>query len=226
MSFFSSIPQPPPPEPMRQPLLAWMQPDAVIPASVPGELLLIRTEEVAVSIGSICAYPNGFEFTAHVRRRGSDHSEPGWHDPFGRFGQRGPQASSGDPLRLGLFYADGRRGATTGGHWGPGDPDDLVLMPGGAGGSARRWDGKFWVYPLPPEGPVTFVAAWPKYALAETQAELDGAAIRAASGRAVTLWPEESEISPGGGGWSSQTLTAYQTAEPESAAEQPPHPQQ
>lgn len=135
MSFFSSIPQPPPPEPMRQPFLAWMQPDAVIPASVPGELLLIRTEEVAVSIGSICAYPNGFEFTAHVRRRGNDHSEPGWHDPFGRFGQRGPQPSSGDALRLGLFYADGRRGATTGGHWGPGDPDGLVLMPGGAASS-------------------------------------------------------------------------------------------
>lgn len=201
-----------------------MQPDAVIPASVPGELVLIRTEEVAVWVGSICAYPNGFEFTAHVRMRGADHSVPGWHDLFNRFGTRSPQGSASDALRLGLLYADGRRGATTGGHWDPDDPNGLILLPGGAGGSARRWDGKFWVHPLPPEGPVTFVAAWPKYAVAETQAELDGASIRLASGRAVSLWPEESPIGPSSGGWSSQTLTAVK-AEESAPETQPPHPQ-
>jgi hypothetical protein len=170
MSFFDSIPQPPPPpEPVRRPHPAWMQPDAVIPGSVPGELLLLRTEEVAVAIGGICAYPNGFEFTAHVRMRGNDENGPGWHDPFDRFGRRGPQAS-GDVLRLGLLYADGRRGATSGGHWLADDPERLVLQPGGSGGSARRWDGKFWVHPLPPDGPVTFVAAWPEYGAAETRA--------------------------------------------------------
>ena len=73
MSFFDSIPQPPPPpEPLRRPRPAWMQPDEVIPGSVPGELMLIRTGQVAVAIGSIRAYPNGFEFTAHVRMRGED----------------------------------------------------------------------------------------------------------------------------------------------------------
>lgn len=225
MSFFSSIPQPPPPEPIRQPQLAWMQPDAVIPASVPGELLLIRTDQVAVSIGNLCAYPNGFEFTAHVRMRGQDHRDLGWHDPFGRFGPPGPQQSSSeDFLRLGLLYADGRRGATTGGPWGPDDPQGLILLPGGAGGSATRWDGKFWVHPLPPQGPMTFVAAWPKYAVAETHAQLDGSAIRAASGRAITLWPEESEIGASGAGWTSHTLTALKADAPDSQA-QPPHPQ-
>ncbi|WP_288820049.1 hypothetical protein [uncultured Corynebacterium sp.] len=205
--------------------MAWMQPDAVIPASAPGELLLIRTDEVAVSIGNICAYPNGFEFTAHVRRRGQDANEPGWHDPFGRFGQHGLHGSSSDDsLQLGLLYADGRRGATTGGLWAPGDPQGLMLMPGGAGGSARRWDGKFWVHPLPPEGPMTFVAAWSRYAVAETHAELDASAIRAASARAVTLWPEESQIGASGGGWSSQTLTAFKADQTQSET-QPPHPQ-
>ena len=73
MSFFDSIPQPPPPpEPLRRPRPAWMQPDEVIPGSVPGELMLIRTGQVAVAIGSIRAYPNGFEFTAHVRMHGKD----------------------------------------------------------------------------------------------------------------------------------------------------------
>jgi hypothetical protein len=214
MSFFDSIPQPPPPaESVRVPRPVWMQPDAVIPGSVPGELLLIRTEDVAVSIGGICAYPNGFEFTAHVRRRGTDGNLPGWNDPFDRFGRRDPKAS-GDVLRLGLLYADGRRGATTGGHGLPDDPERLVLLPGGSGGNARRWDGRFWVHPLPPAGLVTFVAAWPEFGVAETRAELDGAAIGAAAARAVNLWPEEPESGPGaGGGWSAQTISAYKADE-------------
>ena len=82
MSFFDSIPQPPPPpEPLRRPRPAWMQPDEVIPGSVPGELMLIRTGQVAVAIGSIRAYPNGFEFTAHVRMHGKDENEPGLARP-------------------------------------------------------------------------------------------------------------------------------------------------
>lgn len=223
MSFFDSIPQPPPPpEPLRRPRPAWMQPDEVIPGSVPGELMLIRTGQVAVAIGSIRAYPNGFEFTAHVRMHGEDENEPGWHDPFDRHGRRGRQ-QPGDVLRLGLLYADGRRGATTGGHWRPDKDDDpgrLVLEHGSSGGTARRWDGNFWVHPLPPDGPVTFVASWPEYGAAETQARLDGTAIRAAAARAVVLWPEEPELGPGGGGArSSQPLVARKADEPGSEAE-------
>lgn len=134
MSFFDSIPQPPPPpEPLRRPRPAWMQPDEVIPGSVPGELMLIRTGQVAVAIGSIRAYPNGFEFTAHVRMHGKDENEAGWHDPFDRHGRRGRQ-SPGDVLRLGLLYADGRRGATTGGLTGMTIPGAWSWSMAAAGG--------------------------------------------------------------------------------------------
>lgn len=212
MSFFDSIPQPPPPpEPVLRARPAWMQPDEVIPGSVPGEVMLIRTAQAAVAIGSIRAYPNGFEFTAHVRVRAGDDNEPAWHDPFDRHGQRrGP--SPGDVLRLGLMYADGRRAAVHGGLWPPdeADPGALIIQHGGSGGSARRWDGRFWVHPLPPQGPVTFVASWPDFGVAETRAQLDGAAIVAAAGRAVILWPEEPVFEPGGrSAWSSQTITAH-----------------
>jgi hypothetical protein len=198
-----------------------MQPDEVIPGSVTGEVMLIRTGQVAVAIGSIRAYPNGFEFTAHVRMRAEDENEPRWHDPFDRHGQRRGQPP-GDALRLGVMYADGRRGAINAGHWPPdetADPGRLVVQHGGSGGSARRWDGQFWVHPLPPDGPVTFVASWPEYGMAETRAVLEGTAIRAAAGRAVTLWPEEPELEPGGGGaWSSQTITACHPDESGSGA--------
>jgi hypothetical protein len=108
---------------------------------------------------------------------------------------RGSQ-SAGDALRLGVLYADGRRTATPAGHWQPddkADPGRLMLQHGGGGGDARRWDGRFWLYPLPPEGPVTFVASWHEYGVAETRAELDGSAIREAAGHAVILSPEEPE---------------------------------
>jgi len=199
MSFFDSIPQPPPPKPVRRPRPGWMQPDEVIPAWIAGELLVIRTGQVAVTIGGICVYPNGFEFAVHVRMRSDDDDEPGWHDPFDRHRRRGGQP--GDVLRLGLMYADGRRGATTGSGWRPGkdaEPGRLVVHHGSSGGSDRRWDGWFWVHPLPSDGPVTFVASWPAYGVTETRAELDGAAICAAAARAVTLWPEEPETDPGG----------------------------
>jgi hypothetical protein len=66
------------------------------------------------------------------------------------------------------------------------------------------------VYPLPPDGPVTFVAAWLQHGVAETRAELDGATIREAARRAVILWPEESE-SESDNAWKASTIT---TGEP------------
>jgi hypothetical protein len=66
-----------------------MRPDAVIPGSVPAEVVLIRTEQVAVAIGSVRAYPNGFEFTLHTRLRREDETAPGWSDPLERHGAGG-----------------------------------------------------------------------------------------------------------------------------------------
>jgi hypothetical protein len=194
---------------------AWMEPDAVIPGSVPAELMLIRTEQMAVAVGSVRAYPNGFGFTLHVRTRGEDDTEPGWHDPLDRHGQRG-QASE-DVLRFGLMFADGRRTATTARCSQPGDETEaerLILREGSGGGNARRWDGEFWVHPLPPHGPVTFVASWPMHGVAETRAEMDGAAIREAAQRAVILWPEEPETVPGDAyAWRTQTVTSDDAGE-------------
>jgi hypothetical protein len=46
-----------------------MRPDGVIPALAPAGLSLIRNNDVAVAVGSVHAYPNGFEFTVHARLR-------------------------------------------------------------------------------------------------------------------------------------------------------------
>jgi hypothetical protein len=210
MSFFESIPQPPPPEPVRHRRPVWMRSDAVIPGLVPAELVLIRTEQVAVAISGVHAYPNGFEFTVHARLRREYEPRPAGGGLFGRPGRGMPEPSEG--LRLGVMYADGRRAAAPGGHHPRLDDADagrLVLFENGGGGSGRTWDGDFWVHPLPPEGPVTFVVSWVQRGVAEARADLDGAAIVEAARRAVVLWPEEPEFEPGDGyAWSSGVVTA------------------
>jgi len=166
MSFFESIPRPPPPEP--------------------------------------------------VRRRRESEIGPGAADPLEYHRHRRGAQAPEDVLRLGVLYADGRRAATTGGHLWPGDDADderLVLVQGGGGGGGRSWDQDFWVHPLPPEGPVTFVASWLAYGVTETRVELDGAVIREAAQRAVILWPEEPEFESEGG-WRSQRITAGEPGDP------------
>lgn len=221
MGFFESIPQPPPPEQVRSGRPAWMRSDAVIPGLVPAEVLLVRTEQVAVAIGGVHAYPNGFEFTVHARLRHEDEPEPARGGLFGRHGRMTRTPDEG--LRLGIMYADGRRAATPGGHPRPDDAEAgrLVLFENGGGGSSRTWDGNFWVHPLPPDGPVTFVVSWVEHGVAEARAELDGAAIGAAARRAVTLWPEEPESEPGDSyAWSRHVATGSKPG-PASSASSP-----
>src|SRR5215471_16745577 len=207
MSFFESISQPPPPEPVRRWRPVWMRSDAVIPGLVPAELVLVRTEQVAVAVGGVHAYPNGFEFTVHARLRREDEPGPVGGSLFDRHGRGVPAASEG--LRLGVMFADGRRAAAPGGHLRLDDAGAgrLVLFENGGGGSGRTWDGNFWVHPLPPDGPVTFVVSWVEQGVAETGVELDGAAIREAARRAVILWPDDPEFEPHGA-MRSQRVTA------------------
>ncbi len=76
----------------------------------------------------------------------------------------------------------------------------------------RRARRPAWAHPLPPDGPVTLVVSWPAQGIEEARAELDGAAIRAAAQRAVTLWPE-GPAPESATGWTTSTITATQGAE-------------
>ena len=190
MSFFESFAVPDSAPPSRLPRPAWARPDAVIPGSVPAELILARADEAVIAVGSVRAYPNGFEFTAHVRLRRAPETGALLADPFEL--QRPGRNVPAGALRLGVMYADGRRAATTGGPVLPaGDPDRLILQPDGGGGDDLGYDQDFWVHPLPPPGPVALVVSWSEQGIAETRADLDGAAIGQAAQRAVILWPDE-----------------------------------
>ncbi len=194
MSFFESLPRPPRPEPVAEPPRpAWMKPQFMVPGSVAADLVLLRTDEVAVTLGLLRAYTTGFEFTADV------HSHARRLHHGGMPGRRAFQEAEAEGgLRLGLEFSDGRRAeiGTPRPYPDQVGPHTLVVVPAGSGGSDCSWHGRFWVYPLPPPGPLAFVATWPDYAVAEARVELEADLLLSAAGRAIALWPEAPDGAP------------------------------
>jgi hypothetical protein len=106
MGFFDSIPKPPPQQPQREIRRQWQRPHHLIPATVPADIVLIRTDRVGVAVGNLRSYPNGFEFTVHVRSRTRDDSFGSDADPFHRYRIGGDDPDRDQVLRLGVQYAE------------------------------------------------------------------------------------------------------------------------
>lgn len=198
---------PPTPEQLEHWSRRTSAPENELPAGVGATVLLARTDEAAVGLTSVEAFSTGFRFTLTVRLR----QLPPRLDCGGLFSlieldvHPGAEIPLEDRLLLGIEYPDGRRASTLDDvdAQGPGavaDDERLVLFPHGGGGSDRAVDHTFWVVPLPPEGPVTFVVSWPGFGIVESRSTVDGALIRAAAAHSLTLWPpqpvEESPLSP------------------------------
>lgn len=196
----------------------WMgKPKGWVGGVVPLELLVARSESAAVYVAKLVAYPSGFAFAVNtlVRQDGSAgalrhtawDSGLGWpHDPDELGLGGGPARVEDLPpelLRFGLGYSDGRKatslrewidgigltkGAGTDEESGPDPATDLVLVSGGGGGDGHHTEQEYWAWPLPPNGPVTFVCEWPGQEIPETAVELDAELIRGAAERAHAVW--------------------------------------
>jgi hypothetical protein len=161
-------------------------PEGWLGGLVPLRVVLARGPEMLITLGSIEAYPSGVALELQVVTR---QPRPGMR-AFAGFGE--------DNLRLGVAFADGRK-------WQGGFPHNLrkdapagpLLMPQGGGGSEHHYTQGFWLWPLPPAGPVTFALTWPEGGIAEAIVQLDGERLRAAAQEAERLWeplsPEEEE---------------------------------
>jgi hypothetical protein len=190
---FFKPPPPPPREPEQRPP-PWMgPPENVWGATVAWEAVLANTGEAAVCVGNMRAYPTGFELTVvSALRRPNEFAEsfdPGW-----RFrARRGPELPD-ELLRFGVEFADGSR-ATNLGSWpshdAPSEPSGPVLIERGGGGRPGYWHQDYWIWPLPPDGPLQMVCEWPRHGIPVTMQQLDAAVIRTAAQRAHMLWPDE-----------------------------------
>lgn len=191
MGFFDQTAVPSPPELPRDP--EWLAPpDDVEPAPFALQLLLGRSDEVAILVHGGLAYPTGFGFSFALRRR---RGEQGEHDPIQLWHQAGHEGGIPDEaIRFGIQFADGGKATVF-------DqirffrsreqPPGPVLVQRGGSGAGRGWDLEFWVWPLPPEGPLAFVCEWPFEGLELQRKEIDAAVIRDAAAKARQLWSQE-----------------------------------
>jgi hypothetical protein len=201
MGFFE--PPPPPdapdePDDYRRP--AWLgPPENELGCPVPLRLVLARTAEVAIAVVGGAAFRSGFEVSLTVVSRSLLEAEldPGlfMHRPYRRGGEPGIPH---ELLRFGVELADGTK-ATNVAPWLGGGPDEPppgpVLNPGSGGGGGRNWRSDYWLWPLPPPGPIAFVCEWPAQGVELTRVEVDAEPIREAASRSEVLWPDE----PAGG---------------------------
>jgi hypothetical protein len=151
------------------------------------------------------AYPSGIEFSLQLLQRERPRDRAGgpihaWH-----LSRRGGELEP-DVLRFGIELADGRKATVFDPHpFGTGDePGGPVLVQRGGGGGDRRYDMRFWLWPLPPPGALAFVVEWPAEGIELTRHTIDAAELREAATRTEPLWPGGAPS--GGAGWSQSQI--------------------
>lgn len=200
MSEFFEPPPPPPedPEPERHARPPWMgPPEGTLPGVVALEHVLARNERAAVCLTRLGAYPTGFALELVTFATGEELDPYLFGGPGARMHlRRGSGEIPAEMLRFGVQFADGSKATNTAHRVPPSPRDDPppegpLLFPRGGGGGGGNWRQDMWVWPLPPPGPLTFVAEWPAAGIPLTRHELDAQLILDAAERAQMIFPED-----------------------------------
>jgi hypothetical protein len=189
VGFFDAARVPPPPAPPSYRLPEWIAPpENIEPSKVYIDLVLATTETLTLSIALLKVFPTGLSFELSCA------GHEGAHPFFG-----GPPLVDGG-LGFGVLFADGRTAIA--GH--PRLSRPFLQRPtgprlrtvsggGGSGGNCRT---TFWLWPLPPPGPLEFVCEWTLEGIPETGATVDAALLAGAAERCRELWPDERDLPP------------------------------
>jgi hypothetical protein len=205
--FFEPPPPSAEPEPARYRMPPWFgPPGGTLPAVVPLERVLARTEKVAVCASRLCVYPTGFEFDVLTMSNEDRQLDPLMFHAQHRFHRAaGDEGIPPELLRIGVQFADGSRATNVGGFQHDKEPPSGPIMhPGGGGGGGGSWRQTFWVWPLPPPGPLVLACEWPALDIPLTRCEILAEAILDAAPRAQVVfsdenfpeWPSRSEGGP------------------------------
>jgi hypothetical protein len=144
--------------------------------------VLARTAEVVVAVRGITAYSDGLHvavvivFADHARSEDLAYSLQEFSRSPGRF-------------RVGFAFSDGRT-ATSGQRDAP-DVEQtgiaqLKLL--GSGQHELMWNGEYWLWPLPPSGPLVVGCRWPDRAIPETLVQIDPAPLLSAAALSRSVW--------------------------------------
>ena len=213
MSFFEPPLPPERPEPpleIPEPEPWWSAPSNELGAPVPLRVVLAQTDQVAVAVVGLAAYTTGFSLMLGFRWRRPRSGEDLYREmefPFGRLAMQRPLGREIPPelCRFGVQFADGRKATTLGAQtpWRTGEnPPGPILSPESGGGDDREWNQRYWIWPLPPPGTLTFAIEWPSKGIELSMKEVDADLIIDASKSSEVLWPDARE----GTGSSHSTL--------------------
>lgn len=154
-----------------------------MPETVAVNAILTQGEQAVVAVPHVEVYPNGL--VVNVAITTNPHEPMDLHQLRRQYGPF--------PVRLGVRFADGREagrrrmeGPLAASRGPEGLPTAPVIFSRGGGGGSNGWRYGFWVYPLPPEGPLEVIVGLPGGE--ELHVVLDGAAIQAAAERARVVW--------------------------------------
>lgn len=175
-------------DPGPPPLPPWAgPPHGVLPGAAPLELLIAANARAAVYVGRCSAYATGFELDVRVLiAPEAGELEPSLNGVYAR----GRGDNYHEMLRFGVQFSDGRRATNVDGRgYAGGEPEGPVLWGMGGGGGGGRWRQDFWVWPLPPPGPLAFVCEWPAAQIPLSRSEVDAELLLNASARARELFP-------------------------------------
>jgi hypothetical protein len=197
MSFFD--PPPPPPEPLEEPQPPWTGPPGnELGVAVPIRYVVVRTDDLAILLDGFVAFSTGVELSLSVKSRQPRRDAHEFH-------------RLRDDVRLGFRFADGRKATNIGRDAADREHPETVLWHRGGHGGGGELHMRWWLWPLPPPGPLGAVVAWDERGVPETEVAVDGDAILAAAARAELLWPGDA---PRGGGWTSYASVSARRTEP------------
>ena len=144
--------------------------------------ILARTPQVVVAVRGITAYSDGLRlavvviFADQALSEDLAYSLQEYSRSPGRF-------------RVGVAYSDGRT-ATSGQRDAP-DVEQVAAAQLKMLGSAQQslmWNGEYWLWPLPPPGPLIVGCRWPDRGIAETLVQIDPSPVLTAAASSRSVW--------------------------------------
>ncbi|MFF4696846.1 ankyrin repeat domain-containing protein [Streptomyces chattanoogensis] len=135
-------------------------------------------------------------------------------------------ASRPGGLRVGVQLADGRKATTLDAEeWTAAGPARPTLRLTGGEGGAFHYQLQLHLSQLPPEGLTQLVVAWPDERVPETRTAIDAAALRAAAGEVLEIWPDAAPPAPPSDGEGEQSFL-FASFGPHEIMAQPPEPEE
>jgi hypothetical protein len=157
---------------------------------------MISQPSVVVALVDCVAFSTGFKIGVAIRSKDEiDHRSLGFGSPM--------ETEIKGTLRVGVRFADGRESTTRGrgpsqdvmayyAAWGEGREPEVpagpVIGASSGGGGGKHWDWVYWIWPLPPDGPLTVSFEWPAAGVELSSTEVDGGAIRLAGAGSRSFW--------------------------------------